>query len=155
MAALYVFDTCAILETWVRNFPRDVAPGLWERLEAFIAEGVVVAPDEVFEEIAKKEDDVHEWAKARRERLFVPIDEEQAVCVREIVNGYPNMLKSGRNRADPFVIALAQVKGLTVVTEEGIDGSDRRPKIPYICGLLAVACTNVVGLMREQGWELR
>lgn len=154
MAALYVFDTCAILETWVRNFPRDVAPGLWERLEALMDEGVIVAPDEVFEEIARKEDDVHEWAKARRERLFVPIDDRQAACVREIVNGNPNMLKSGRNRADPFVIALAEVKSLTVVTEEGLDGSDRRPKVPYVCGLRSVPCTNVVGLMREQGWEL-
>lgn len=155
MAAVYVFDTCAILETWVRNFPRDVAPGLWERLEGLIDQGTIVAPDEVFEEIAKKEDEVHEWAKARRDRLFVPIDDAQAACVREIVNGYPNILRSGRNRADPFVVALAQVRGLTVVTEEGLDGSDRRPKIPYVCGLRSVACTNVVGLMREQEWELR
>lgn len=155
VVARYVFDTCAILETWRRNFPRDVAPGLWDRIEKFIDDGVIIAPEEVYEELATKDDEVLDWARHRKEQMFVSIDDEQIGVVREIVNGYPNLLKTGRNRADPFVVALAEARRLVVVTEEAPDGNPRRPKVPYVCAHRDVPCTDVVGLMRTEGWSLR
>jgi hypothetical protein len=57
-----------------------------------------------------------------------------------------------RNGADPFVIATAQVRGLTVVTEEK-GGTDTKPKIPSVCAALRVPCINVLSFIRDQGWS--
>jgi len=57
-----------------------------------------------------------------------------------------------RNGADPFVIATARVKGLTVVTEEK-GGTTNKPKIPSECQALGVSCVNVLSFLRDQGWS--
>lgn len=57
----------------------------------------------------------------------------------------------GAGAADPFVIALAQEHGLTVVTSEN-QGSDDHPKIPRVCSWLTVPCVNGVELFRAEGW---
>jgi len=44
----------------------------------------------------------------------------------------------GRNRADAFVIAVARLQGAVVVTGEGANGTEDKPKIPYICQELKV-----------------
>ena len=63
------------------------------------------------------------------------------------------MNMKGRNRADPFVIALASVRGATVVTGEGSDGTDSRPKIPYICEVMGLLCTRFLGVVQTEGWR--
>ncbi len=146
-------DTSSILETWHRNFPRDVTPGLWARIEKLIDDGDLVAPEEVLVELSKKDDEINAWAKARPQ-MFLPLDNLQVAQVKSIVNGFPNLLKKGRNSADAFVIALAAVTGCIVITEEAADGSLKKPKIPLICAAIDVRCTNVVGLMRREGWSL-
>jgi len=57
-----------------------------------------------------------------------------------------------RNGADPFVIATAQVMGLTVVTEEK-GGTDAKPKMPSVCQVLGVPCIDVLSFLRDQGWS--
>jgi hypothetical protein len=48
-------------------------------------------------------------------------------------------LRSRRTKADPFVIALAELLNYTVVTDET---TARRPsrKIPHVCGKRGVLC---------------
>jgi hypothetical protein len=51
--------------------------------------------------------------------------------------------------ADPWVVALAEARGLTVVTmEEG--GTANRPKIPHVCAHFRVPCIPVVDLIRKE-----
>ncbi len=67
---------------------------------------------------------------------------------------HPLLMKATKNRngGDPFVIATAQVLGLTVVTEER-GGSLSKPKIPSVCQALGVRCIDVLAFIREQGWS--
>ncbi|MCK5602211.1 DUF4411 family protein, partial [Candidatus Pacearchaeota archaeon] len=71
----YCIDTSAILDGWVRYYPPDVVPGLWEKLENLISNGQLIATEEVLYELEKKKDDVYKWAK-KHEKMFVPIDEK-------------------------------------------------------------------------------
>ena len=71
----YSLDTSALLDGWVRYYPRDVFPKFWTGIEGLIARRKMAAVDEVLRELEKKDDDVHGWAK-RQSRLFVPLDAE-------------------------------------------------------------------------------
>ena len=75
-------------------------------------------------ELEKKEDEAFAWAKAQ-EDLFVPMDDEIQDAVSAILADHPRLLdtRRGRSGADPFVIALAKVRGCTVVTGEHRSGS--------------------------------
>ncbi len=57
-----------------------------------------------------------------------------------------------RNKADPFVISLAKGKNATVVTGE-IGGTEKRPKIPYVCEDLKIPCITFAQLIKEEEWK--
>jgi hypothetical protein len=81
----YSIDTSAILDAWRRRYPPDVFPAVWERFDEAIDAGDLGASEEVLLEIEKRDDEVHAWAKARKAKMFVPIDEEQQQRVRSIL----------------------------------------------------------------------
>jgi hypothetical protein len=150
---IYCFDTSALLDAWNRNYPPDVFPQLWAAIEERIASGTVIAPEEVRAEFAKKDDALFKWAKKQQE-LFSDLDEEQQLSVGEILAQYPKLIdtRRGRSGADPFVIALARVRGAVVVTGENDDGSAERPKIPTVCGAFNVRSIKVLEFIRENRW---
>lgn len=91
-----------------------------------------------------------------RAGLFVEVDEPVQAAVTQILAAYPKLIdaNTGRSGADPFVIALAQTNGCTVVTEEK-PRSIINPKIPDVCAALGVQCINMLAFIREQGWRFR
>lgn len=150
----YCIDTSAIIEPWVRLYPPDLFPSLWENLERLVDDGSLIAPEEVFHELNKKEDDIFQWAR-ERSKMFVPLSTEVQLAVKEILAEFPKLVDtmSGRSRADPFVIALAKVSGRTVLTYEKHSGTDQRPRIPNVCAHFGIRCMGIVQLIREQGWN--
>jgi hypothetical protein len=149
----YCFDTSVLIECWSRSYPPDVFPGLWVKLDALIAQQEVLCADEVRVELERQEDELAKWIKVRPQ-LFVPLDDAIQRATSEVLLAHPLLMKATKNRngADPFVIATAQVRGLTVVTEEK-GGTDTKPKIPSVCAALRVPCTNVLSFIRDQGWS--
>ena len=149
---VYVFDTSAILECWVRSYPPDVFPGLYDFLSAEIEEGKLVAPDEVLYEIGKKDDDVLAWGKKNR-TMFLPLDEEIQMAAVDILEDFPRLVEAGGKRsvADPFVIALAKVKDGIVVTMEKNIATERRIRIPRVCDELKIKWCSVVQYFRLVG----
>jgi len=149
----YCFDTSSYIDCWSRLYPVDIFGGLWDRLEALARAGEIVSPREVLEELSQKDDGIHQWAKARQDLLFVELDDEVQDATSAILGRYPLLVKASaqRTQADPFVIALAQVRGIAVVTQER-PGKPTRPKIPDVCGALQVECIDVLSFIRSQGW---
>ena len=150
----YSVDTSAFLDGWVRYYPPDTFPGLWERIEKLIDSGDLRATEEVLHELEKKHDDVYAWAKERKDALAVPIDDRIQPAVSAILEDFEKLLDTRKNRsaADPFVIALAKIEGCTVVTGEGTTGSLNRPNIPDVCSALGVPCIGLLQLIRREGW---
>jgi hypothetical protein len=67
---------------------------------------------------------------------------------QQLVDGAARL--RGQPVADPFVIAVAAVRGGCVVTEE-----THRPhaaKIPNVCEHFRVNCTNLEGFLEGKGW---
>ena len=150
----YVLDTSALIGAWVRTYPPDVLPGLWDHLDEMAVAGELVAPEEVLFELKARDDELYDWVKLRSDSIVIPTTRSVMVGAREVLRRYPALTKSGTGRglADPFVIALASSFDCKVVTHEQ-GGSARKPRIPYVCDQLKIAHCAMLDVIREQ--ELR
>lgn len=149
---MYTFDTSAFLQCWARFYPLDVFPGLWANLGGMLDDGTIVCSDEVLRELSKQEDELFTWLKDKPD-VFLELAEPIQRAASDILASYPFIAKqfARRTHADPFVIGVAQVHELTVVTQED-RGSDAKPRIPLVCDALEVPCIDVIGFIREVGW---
>jgi len=150
----YSIDTSAILQGWLRYYPPDVFPAVWDRLDHLITDGHLSATEEVLHELERQHDDVYQWA-SRRHQMFIPLDEPIQLAVTSILASHPRLLDNRRNRsgADPFVIALAQLNGATVVTGESPTGNPDKPNIPDVCDALRVPWIGLLQMIRREGWS--
>ena len=155
MTRRYYFDSSAFLEAHQRHYPMDVFPTVWRKLEDLVEHGRIVAPEPVLDELKKKDDDLARWAKNRK-AMFLPLSEEVQASASEVLAVFPRLVDTvkGRGKADPFVIALARVEKITLVSHEKfVTGTQERPRIPNACKHFDVKHLNVVAFMREQGWR--
>ena len=153
----YSIDTSAILDGYNRYYPPDVFPALWKNIEILIKNGDLKATEIVLQELKIKKDDTYKWAEQQKEGLFVPIDESIQKTVSKIMEKYPRILaeskKNKRNKADPFVIALAKKHGATVISGEK-EGSENKPKIPFICQNFKIKHITFLQFIRTEEWSL-
>jgi hypothetical protein len=151
----YSIDTSALIDGWVRYYPRENFPALWDQVETLIGRGELKASKEVLDELQRQDDDLHEWARAHPE-LFVEVSDPVQDAVTELMDTYynPDKPEKGINGADPFVIALAITENpvWTVVSGER-PGSAENPKIPYVCARVGVPHLTFLGLIQAQGWR--
>ena len=154
----YSVDTSALLDGLERYYFEDSFPGIWDKVWELVAADRFFISEEVWEEVKKKTGVVKAWCERDTTgKLVVPTDGAITREVQAILAGTPRLVMNmkGRNRADPFVIAVAHLRGATAVTGEGSDGTEDRPKIPYVCGKLGVPCTTFTALIRSEGWRFR
>jgi hypothetical protein len=76
--------------------------------------------------------------------------------VRAILAKHPKLVmeKKQRYAADPFVIATAKVKCLTVITDEKATNTLNRPNIPDVCNDYGVLCINLLQLIQSENWVI-
>jgi hypothetical protein len=148
----YSFDTSAFIEAWVRHYPHDIFPVVWEHLDGLIRHDHLKAIDEVKRELEEHGDELYDWVK-RRKRMFCPLDADVQRRVVRIQRQFPSLVKIDKTRpdADPFVIALAQEHNQTVVTYEVSKPS--KPRMPDVCQKLSIPCITLVELFRREGWQ--
>ncbi len=151
----YSLDTSGFLDAWVRHYPPDVFPPIWQQMEDAGERGVVLVSDEVLRELERKDDGAYEWLKARGQ-MIVPLDSNIEAAVKDLLKQHPRLLDTRKSRsgADPFVIALARLRGLTVVSAEIRSGNLQKPKIPDVCDALGIECLNLIDFFRKEGWRL-
>ncbi len=148
----YSLDTSAILDGWNRYYPPKVFPTVWERPEELASRGVIIATEEVMRELEKQDDEVYRWVKDQP-NMVVPIDDQIQIEVSFILNAYPRLVNTQRNRsqADPFVIALARIVDGVVVSGEG-RRSLKNPKVPDVCDDMGIPHMRLVDLLSQQGF---
>lgn len=142
-----------MLEAWSRSYRIGSFPSFWERLTKLIADGRCVICEEVHTEIQDDSAGLADWAKGQL-NFVVDFDRRQEILVQEIMRDYPRLVNTTRNKgwADPFVIALAESRKLTVVTEEG-RGAEDGPRIPFVCKRRSVPCVKLIELIETEGWS--
>jgi len=146
----YSVDTSGWLDGWQRHYPVDVFPTLWLRIHDRIDAREIITSEEVYIELARKDDDLHAWVMQRK-HMLVPLDEEVQTRATGLLAEYPRLVDTLRNRsmADPFVIATAMVRGATVVTGEIASGRMDKPRIPDVCLAKGIRCISFLQMIRE------
>lgn len=150
----YSIDTSSIVYAW-NEYPRANFPPLWPKMERAIAEGLIVAPRDVLLELERVEPEAYEWAK-RQDGFSLELNEAIQEATKAILSQYRELVKDKANRtkADAFVIAVAQVHGCTVVTNEKPTYSLSRPHIPDVCAKMKIRCIDLLGLIKEREWVI-
>jgi hypothetical protein len=151
----YSLDTSGFLDAWIRHYPIDVFPTIWDRFDDAANSGLLVASEEVLHELERKDDGAHGWMKAHPE-MIVPFDAQIEAEVIRLMAAFPRLVdsKKGRSGGDPFVIAIAVVGRHTVITGENATGKIAAPRIPDVCKELGVPCIRMLDFFREQRWNL-
>ena len=151
----YCFDSSVFINAWQRDYPPDVFPTIWSNIEHLAANFGIVTPEEVRVELERKDDAVLKWL-LERAHVLIPIDSSIQLAVTEILRQYPRLIdtRKGRSGADPFVVALAQIRGLPVVTYEKETGNLERPNIPDVCNALDIESMTFMDLARREQWEM-
>ena len=150
----WCIDTSALIEPWVRLYPPDVFHPVWDALAQMAQDGLIVAPVEVKLELERQKDDLYEWA-CGLPGLFVDPDREQLEKLAEIVQGHDGLVKpnSMKSAADPWVIALAEIRGIPVVTYEDRAKRGAAPKIPDVCERRGIQVVRLVDVLRARGFR--
>jgi hypothetical protein len=150
---MFVFDTSAYINGWRDHYPPATFPSVWLLIEAALGDGRVISPRAVYVELGQKEDDVAQWAKQHTSGFVEPSEDVQ----REsgvIYNDFPN--PGIRDVADPWVIAEARARSLTVVTYEGrtFSGVPTRRwdrQMPGICQHYDIPCLTLPDALGQLG----
>jgi hypothetical protein len=151
---IYCVDTSSLIAAWQERYPIENFPRFWDLMDGLITEQRLISPVDVFLETKKRSDELHAWLKDRKAAVFRELDEAVQLEAAIVLHQFPRLVgeKKLNTSADPFVIALARVQGVPVVTEEKLTGSDRKPHIPDVCGFYGVECKNLLDLIRSERW---
>lgn len=150
----YCLDTSGFLDGYDRYYPPRIFSSLWDRMDALARSSRLIIPEEVYEELKVHHDDAFRWVEERKDELILPTDEKIIAEVQSVLEDYPRLVMAGstRNRADPFVIGTASLTQALVVTGER-GGTERSPKIPFVCDGKGIEHLDFLGLVQHEGWS--
>ncbi|MDO8187294.1 DUF4411 family protein [Conexibacter sp. JD483] len=155
---MIVLDTSALIGAFNAHYLPDSIKGFWAFLDTEWRAGNVVVPRSVYEELRDGSGGAFAWVRERR-----PFVAEPSHDVQRLAGGLLTRFrfKQGRDRADPFVIAEASVRGFGVATYEGMSptGTVARAKasvdnMPDICRVLRIECFQPARAWRHVGLAL-
>jgi hypothetical protein len=148
---VWCLDTSALVNPWNKIYPPDIAPGYWAALIQLFRRHRLVISEEVRGELEQIEDELLAWAKANITYWYPLTDDVQAV-VTAVMASHPRLVdaRTGRSRADPFVIGTAAAAGATVVTTEEY-GTPNKPKVPLVCDAYDIPCVGLLDFIRREG----
>lgn len=151
----YSIDTSSLMQGWQRAYPPQLFPRLWAAVDELIECGRLKATIEVYYELQRKHDELAEWAKGRKNNLFVEIDDDLQRALSKLMASHPRLVdtKTGKSGADPFVVALAQITPNCLVVSDEQGGSSTSPKIPTVCQSLGIKCVTILQMIEREGWS--
>lgn len=150
-STVFLVDTSVWIRLHEEIYPPDVFPTLYKHLQAAAQSGRIRSPRQVLKELGEERGGgVGAWVRAIRPSIGVNETPRVGKLVGEIVTAFPALVKSFTGeQADPYLVALAEEHGYTVVTEERRSlGPASKPKLPDVCLARHVRYINTIGLLR-------
>jgi hypothetical protein len=154
---VYVFDTSSF-RVLGNYFPQRF-PSFWKLFDTSVLKGEIISPREVYNELRGQVNKPHllAWINTNKMIFEIPGEKETEFVGQIFAIPHFQQLVSERHRlrgtpvADPFVIAMAKVRGGCVVTEEA--KKENAARIPNVCEHFEIPWRNVEGFMEAKGWE--
>lgn len=151
---IYCVDTSAFLDLYRRSHPMEQNPSLWAKLAEMAEAARFVAPKEVLRELSVHDDQLSAWANARK-GMFVAPDEDLQETLSEVLSVFPGCVSDDPRSAfaDPWVVALAKLRQIPVLTFEVPSGNSQGVKIPDMCKHFGVPYLTPWKLIEIEGWR--
>lgn len=165
---IYCMDTSAFISL-DKDYPFEVFPSLWDEfIIGLVKEQRLISPDEVKEELKRKDNELLRWVTKHCSSVFIKPGIKIMERVKEIMDIFPNLINENsprHNQADPFVIALAletrkalpgTLKDLEVmvITYEKFTGNLQGPKMPDICKYYELGVGRLIDIFKNEGWKI-
>jgi hypothetical protein len=138
-----------------RQFPRDVWPSVWNRVEEIGEAGRAFLPRQVLIELERVDDDCAPWCK-NFDGFVVEAEADEVELVAQIAQLHGEWVAPQRNEADPWLVAHAMARDRHLVTDERMKGpgtADRNLKIPNVATEFGATCLDFNSLARQEGWS--
>ncbi len=161
----YLVDSDVLITAKNLYYAFDLCPGFWKSLLHYHGEGRIFSVDRVRNELlaGRSDEDLFQWVKNDvPEKFFLPVDtDELARVYTEImmwVQRHPNYFDHAKAKfatgADGWLVACAQVRGATVVTNEQPAPASRKDvKLPDVCDEFQVPRQNTFVMLRVLGTQ--
>src|SRR6266571_2002237 len=121
----YTIDSSCLMDIFAdeKMVSKNITPGLWINIETLIRDGSIISHITVLAEIqkeGKKGEELYNWAHAN-EGIFQDYNwESEGRIIRAMSPKYSAFVNSKMSDiyADPWLVAQAKDRGLTLITEE-------------------------------------
>jgi len=163
----YILDANVFITPSRTYYSFDFGTKFWDFLLKKAKSGLLCSIDKVHKEIEQgdKNDPLKKWAEQNFERYFYPTANDEVIehykSIINIIstkNQYSDSAKNDfftESNADPWVIAFAKYKNLTVVTfEKSNINSKRKIFIPDVCKSFNINCLNLFEMLKELKFKL-
>ncbi len=160
---IYLVDSDVLITAKNLYYAFDICPGFWKCLLQGHREDLVFSIDRVRNELlaGRETEDLVRWVGSEVPAgFFLPMDSEEVTRVyTEImlwVQRHPGYFDQAKAKfatgADGWLVACAQVRGATVVTnEQPAPTSKRDVKLPDVCDTFNVTWGNTFAMLRALG----
>lgn len=159
----YLVDSDVFITAKNLYYAFDLCPGFWKSLLHYHGEGRVFSVDRVRNELlaGRSDEDLFQWVKNDvPQKFFLPVDTDEVGRVyTEImmwVQRHPKYFDHAKAKfatgADGWLVACAQVRDATVVTNEQPAPTSRKDvKLPDVCEEFKVPRQNTFAMLRALG----
>ena len=145
---IYCLDANALIQAWQKYYSPNFCSDYWKVLNEIGVQGRIFLPEEVFQEIAKTDDELSDWLKMSQ----IPVhktDGNVINCWKKILDANPKhkyLVDNTKQRslADPWLISHALNENAIVVAKEEkvMNPNTNRIKIPNVCDNMGISWIN-------------
>ena len=158
---LFLIDANVLIDARRGYYPPDRVPQFWQWLVNMGTQGRVRIPREIFDDIAKGNDELVDWLRVNRHTLVLDEYAPGGLVTYVTEQGYASDLADDdieKIGSDAFLIAHALVDtgSRCVVTTETSKPTSTRAnrRIPDVCRSLDVECIDTFQLIRRLDFRI-
>lgn len=150
----YLIDS-NVLIACAFNTPFEYFPSFWIKLEEYINNNQVIICDAVVTEISAKADELKKWISNYKSLYRKTFEPDIVVEAKLIINKYPNLvdINNPNDQADPYLIALAKIDNLCLISDEKYSENATKARIPYVCKNETVDCLTRFDFFKKESWK--
>jgi|SRR6056297_12221 len=158
----YILDSNFFIQAHRSNYPFDVLPSFWTKIQQLANQQLIISIDKVREEIFQNDDELTNWCQTNLPADFF---KDSSISINEytILVSWANSKTDHFHKraiekfldndyADAWIIAFAMNRNLPILTHEKSEPERRsRIKIPDVCIDHGVNYFNTVDMLRNLG----
>lgn len=153
----FVLDANAWIRAWDRYYPSGVFQKVWNDLERAVAQGQIIIPEQIGDELVLKATGLDEWMK-KLKPLWIPHDHAVETQMAAIIASYKDLVYKGkrtpRSTGDAALIATAIIQEASIITHEKYKTGPNRPSVSWVSDRYRVPWdSNLAVVFMHLGWK--